>query len=230
MIKQRYYAGRQRIAGFLALAAWLVAASGTVPAAIAAELIVNGSFENTGGTFVDGGGSVMNLPPGAASIPGWTPTDNALAWVSNANTYGARTPYGDFLIDLTGSQDNGSLAGITQTLGTAPSQLYRLSLSLGAYQDNPLSSGQKSVLVTAGAASTSFTFTPVGSGNLWGSFSFDFLATSTSTPITIKGTSTGTGTQYLGLDNVSVVGVPEPSAAILLSGGLSLTARRRRRK
>jgi hypothetical protein len=63
--------------------------------------------------------------------------------VSNANAYDARTPYGDFLIDLTGSQDNGFLAGITQTRGTVPSQLYRLPLSLGAYQDNPMSSGQK---------------------------------------------------------------------------------------
>jgi hypothetical protein len=63
MIEQRYHAGRQWIGGVLTLAAWFVAAAGAVPAAFAAELVVNGSFENTGGTFVDGGGSVMNLPP-----------------------------------------------------------------------------------------------------------------------------------------------------------------------
>ena len=183
----------------------------------AANLIVNGGFENTGGTFVDEGGGVMNtaLTPGSTLVPGWTVTNAQVGWISNTNIYGVATPYGSYCLDLTGNHDNGVYAGVTQTIVTTPNQRYRLTLSLGADQDHSPNSGTKSVSVTAGAASTSFTFVPSGTGNQWGNFSFDFTASSTSTQITIVGTSAGSGSQYLGLDNVSVDVAP---AAVPLFG------------
>ncbi|HVN39575.1 MAG TPA: DUF642 domain-containing protein [Myxococcota bacterium] len=187
----------------LAVAAFSVSLSSPVRAG---NLIVNGSFENTGGTFVDEGGGVMNaaLPVGSTLVPGWTVTNAQLGWISNANIYGVATPFGSYFLDLTGNHDNSIYAGVTQTIVTTPNQAYTLTLSLGADQGQPLNSGTKSVSVTAGSSSTSFTFVPSGVGNQWKNFSFDFVAVATSTQITIVGTSSGAGYQYLGLDNVSV--------------------------
>jgi hypothetical protein len=191
------------------LAPLLLASFFTMGAAVihAQNLITNGGFENTGGTFVDESGGVMNttLTVGSTIIPGWTVTSDQLGWISNGNIYGPATPFGSFLVDLTGSHDNGSYAGVTQTISTTPAQTYTLSLSLGADQDHPVNSGTKSVSVAAGVTNKTFTFIPTGSGNQWGTFSFDFVATSSSTAITIVGTGAGSGYQYLALDNVSVV-------------------------
>jgi hypothetical protein len=211
----------------LAVAAFSIAHSSP---ARAANLTVNGSFENTGGTFVDEGGGVMNsaLTPGSTLVSGWTVTNGQLGWISNANTYGIATPYGSYSLDLTGSHDDGVYAGVTQTIITTPNQRYRLTLSLGADQSHPVNAGAKSVLVTAGSASTPFTFVPTGTGNQWGSFSFDFTASSTSTQITIVGTSAGSGSQYLGLDNVSVDVAPLPvpllgvAGLVVLAGAMAL--------
>ena len=74
-----------------------------------------------------------------------------------------------------------------------------------------------SVLATAGASSQSFTFTPSGSGNQWGRFSFNFIATSSSTLLTLIGTGSAGGS-YLGLDNIQVVAVPEPMPLSILAG------------
>lgn len=200
--------------------------------ASAANLLVNGSFENTGGTFADEGGGVMNstLTPGSGLVPGWTVTNAQLGWVSNANTFGISTPYGAYSLDLTGSHDDSSYAGVTQTIVTTPGVKYRLTLSLGADQSHPVNGGTKSVQVTTGASSTSFTFVPSGTGSQWGSFSFDFTASSTSTPIAIVGASAGSGSQYLGLDNASVDVAPQAVpvfgvfGGVILAGALGATA------
>jgi hypothetical protein len=190
----------------------------------AANLLVNGSFENTAGTFTDEGGGVMNGPltPGSTLVPGWTVTNAQLGWISNANTYGVSTPYGSYSVDLTGTHDDSSYAGVTQTIATTPGMKYRLTLSLGADQSHPVNSGTKSVQVSAAASSTSFTFVPSGTGSQWGNFSFDFTASSASTPITIVGTSAGSGSQYLGLDNISVDVAPVPVPLLGVVGRVGL--------
>lgn len=173
----------------------------------AQELIVNGSFENTQGTFVRDAFGLMSLPPASAAIPGWTTTTAELAWVDNTNTFGAATPYGRCSLELTGYHDGWPYGGLTQTIPTVPGQGYRLSLSLGSNQDYPNAGGQKSVTVCAGSSSTNFTFTPTAStGNQWETFSFGFVASSASTVVTIGGLiANGV---YLGLDNVSVIADP----------------------
>lgn len=192
----------------------------------AQNAVTNGSFENTGGTFVNEGGGVMNtaLTPGATTIPGWTVTNDQIGWISNGNAYGPSSPFGAFLLDLTGVHDNSSFGGVTQTISTTPSQAYTLSLWLGADQAHSVNSGTKSVSVSAGTASTVFTFVPSGAGNQWGRFSFDFVASSSSTPITIVGTSAGSGYQYLGLDSVAVVPATTVSVAPSIASGLFITA------
>ena len=177
-------------------------------AAQAQELITNGSFENPSATFANNGQGYMTLASGSTTIPGWTVTNDSLAWVINGIPFGIATPFGSFFLDLTGTHDNSSFAGMSQTIPTSPGQTYRVSVSLGADQDVQAYSGQKSVSVIAGGSNATFVFDPTGSGNQWGTFTFDFVATSSATGITIAGTGTGVGLQYLGFDNVSVVPVP----------------------
>jgi hypothetical protein len=179
--------------------------------------IINGSLENTQGTFVPSGG-YMELYVGSPALPGWTVVGNSVSWLSNVNPWSLTTPDGSMFLDLTGNHDNGSYGGISQTITTLPSQTYRLSLSLGSQQDQSIFKGPMSVMVKAGAASQSFTFTPSGTGNQWGSFSLDFAATASATILTITGTGSAGGS-YLGLDNLQVVPVPEPRPLSILAWG-----------
>lgn len=164
----------------------------------------------------------MELAVGSTALPGWTVVANSVSWLPNGNQWNLTTPYGNMFLDLSGNHDNGAYGGIAQTITTVPSQTYRLSLSLGSQQGQSIFIGPMSVMAKAGAASQSFMFTPSGSGNQWGSFSFNFVATSSSTLLTITGTGSAGGS-YLGLDDVQVVAVPEPlSSSILASGGMIL--------
>jgi hypothetical protein len=188
--------------------------------------LVNGSLENTGGTFAPNGDGFMELSTGSTALPGWTVVSDSISWLPNANPWGLSTPSGSMFVDLTGAHDDGSFGGISQTIITVPSQTYRLSLSLGSQQNDPAFSGPMSVMVSAGASSQSFTFSPSGSGNQWGVFSFDFVATSSSTLLTVVGTGSGGG-KYLGLDNLQVQAVPEPATLLFPLGGLLLVCARR---
>jgi hypothetical protein len=179
--------------------------------------LINGSLENTQGTFVSSGG-YMELAVGSTALPGWNVVANSVSWLPTGNPWNLMTPYGSMFLDLTGNHDNGSYGGISQTIATVPSQTYRLSLSLGSQQDQTIFKGPMSVMAKAGAASQSFTFTPSGTGNQWGSFNFDFVAASSSTLLTITGTGSAGGS-YLGLDNLQVVAVPEPRPLSILAWG-----------
>jgi hypothetical protein len=184
----------------------------------AANLLQNGSFENTAGSFVDNGLGWMSLDPGSNVIPGWKTTTAELLWGQNVNIDNITTPFGSFLLDFTGYHNSFPYGGVTQTINTTVGQQYTLSLSLGTYQSNPVYIGPVSVEATAGSSNQTFTFNPSGSGSQWSSFSFDFTATSTSTPISIVGTFSG-GCCHIGLDNVSVEAkttqtVPEPSTIL----------------
>ena len=182
------------------------------------NLLQNGSFENTAGTFVNNGFGWMSLNPGSNVIPGWKTTTAELLWGQNVNIDNITTPFGSFLLDFTGYHNSFPYGGVTQTINTTVGQQYTLSLSLGTYQSNPVYIGPVSVEATAGSSNQTFTFNPSGSGSQWSSFSFDFTATSTSTPISIVGTFSG-GCCHIGLDNVSVEAkttqtVPEPSTIL----------------
>jgi hypothetical protein len=182
----------------------------------AANLLQNGGFEDTAGTFVDSGLGFAVLSPGSTIIPGWTITTARVVWIeTDVNIDGITTPFGSFLVDIGGAEQR-ILAGVTQTINTTVGQNYTLSLSLGIL--NPIAPGPVSVVATAGSSSQIFTFNSSDPGNQWGSFSFDFIATSTSTPICIVGTSNA-NFEYIGLDNVSVeennlTSVPESSSIL----------------
>ena len=187
----------------------------------AQELIVNGSFEDTAGTFVNNPAGFMALPVGATNIPGWTITTAPLAWGTN-DSFGLRTPDGGFFLDLTGYDDSPPHGGLTHTIATSPNQDYRLAFSVGAYQSFAPYSGPMTVSAIAGSVSNSFTFAPTGTSNQWGAFTLNFTAGSNFTPVTLIGIAT-VGGQYLGLDNVSVIGGLRISAVEKLGGDLRLS-------
>lgn len=198
----------------------VVAAS--LPAA--ESLVVNGSFENIAGTFtaslVPG---LMSLPIGSGTIPGWTTINAELAWGSNENPYGPKTPDGMHFLDLTGFHDGPPYGGIEQTFATMPNQRYKVSFSIGSDQDTAAYSGPMAVaLIVAGETNTfSFTPDPPPKGNVWMTFEHDFTATAARTLIMITG-SAARGGAYLGLDQVSLVAKPA-SPDLLVNGSFEDT-------
>jgi len=193
-----------------------------------ANLLTNGSFEL--GNFVPVTDDTMPLAVGATDMTGWIVQNGALAWIGPANPFGLTASAGGYFLDLSGYHDNAPYAGVlqAQTIATTIGAPYRLSLDIGT--SPPYNTAPVSVLVTAGSASTNFTSTPL-SLNQWETFTFDFVATSVTTTISFDGQA-GSPQSYIGLDNVSVVFIPEPSTMTLVAGPalLVLVAWRRLRK
>lgn len=172
------------------------------------ELITNGSFENTDGTFTGDSFGLMSLSAGSSTIPGWTTAVAELAWVDNVNSFGATTPFGTHLLDLSGYHDGLPYGGLKQTIQTEPGRAYRLSLSLGSNADYPGAGGRKSVLACVGSEGAVLSMTPTNTtGNEWKTVSHGFIARAETTEVTIA--APFPGGVYVGLDNVSVV--PDPS-------------------
>jgi hypothetical protein len=201
-----------------------------------ANLITNGSFENTNNTFSGDANKVEILASGSSAIPGWTTTNGvSTAWLQTGNPYAIPPADGQFLLDLTGYSDFGTYGGVTQSFATTAGTEYVVTFDLGYGGDSGFFGGPVRVNVTAGSSSGTFTS---GSGTpnpaVWNLETFNFVATSSLTQLSITGLSTAGG-EYIGLDNVDVeaatVGaVPEPGTSALLLIGIGLlgcVARRR---
>jgi hypothetical protein len=204
----------------------LVALTASLPSY--ANLISNGSFEV--GSFVPNGQDSMVLAVGATDMTDWTVQTASLAWIGPSNPFGLTASDGGYFLDLSGYHDNAPYAGVlqSQTIPTTIGAQYRLTFDIGT--DPQYDTAPVGVQVTAGSASATFTSTPVNP-NQWQSFTFDFIATSTSTSLSLVGQA-GTDEKYIGLDNVSLVVIPEPSTLALLGGPglLAAAAWRRPRK
>jgi hypothetical protein len=190
-----------------------------------ANLISNGSFES--GNFVPNAQDTMVLTVGATDITDWTVQNASLAWIGPANPFGLSASDGSYFLDLSGYHDNAPYGGVlqSQTIATTVGAQYRVTFDIGT--DPQYDSAPVGVQVTAGSSSSSFTSTPLNP-NQWESFSFDFIATSTATTLSLVGQA-GTDEKYVGLDNVSVVQIPEPGTLALLAGpGLLVFAAWRR--
>jgi hypothetical protein len=208
----------------------LTAASCLFAADARANLLTNGSFENTGGTFVGDVNKVDELLSGSSAIPGWTTTNGTqTAWIENGNPWNISASDGSFFLDLTGYSDSGTYGGVTQTFATSPGTSYTLTFDLGYGGNSTAFGGPVSVQVTAGGSSGTFTS---GSGvpnpALWDPETFNFTASSSTTQVTIIGLST-TGGDYIGIDDADVeLGtagtVPEPGSFYLLGSVLVAVA------
>ena len=109
----------------------------TIPAVSYANLLTDGSFENTT-NFSNTGNDTMILQPGnSTAMPGWTVVgteDAELAWIGPANPYGIplMASDGSYFLDLTG-YNNGApyQRGVKQTIATTAGATYQLSFDQG---------------------------------------------------------------------------------------------------
>jgi hypothetical protein len=209
---------------------WCVAlwALSVLPAS--ANLLTNGSFET--GSFVNQGNQTMVLPVGSTTISGWTVVADQLAWINAGNPWGLSAQDGNFFLDFTAYPAGAPFGGVAQSIATVPGQQYNLSFYLGSYTQR-WGGPPVSIQASAGGTSQTFTDNTTSTGSTWTPFSMLFTASSANTVVSLVGTA---GYQYIGLDNVSVVGlgvgaVPEPGSFTLIGAGLSalLFAARRRR-
>jgi hypothetical protein len=188
-----------------------------------ANLLTNGSFENTGGTFVGDSNLVDQISSGSMTIPGWTATNGVpTAWIENGNPYGISASNGSFFLDLTNYANFGTYGAVTQSVtGLTVGASYVLTFDLGYGGNSTLFGGPVTVRATAGNSSGIFTS---GSGTpnpaVWDGETFNFTAASATEALTITGLST-TGGFYIGIDNAdlelaTVAPVPEPGTIVLL--------------
>jgi hypothetical protein len=211
----------KKLLGILAILAWAVFFYGQ-PAR--ANLVVNGSFEDTTG-FVANADGYMSLPAASTTMTGWTVTTAEIAWVGPTFAGQFSALDGSYCLDLTGAHDSLPFGAVQQTISTIPGGQYRLSFYLGSSAAYGLPSA-----ITASADSTTQTFTSTNtaSNNVWEHYSMIFTASSNATVISLAGVE---GRYYVGLDDVCVTPVPIPGAVWLLGSGLlCFTPIRRRLK
>lgn len=159
--------------------------------------VVNGGFEDpgfvTGWNIVDGGDMVL--------IAG-------------------STPYGNQHLEI------GGFGGATQNSidqvigGFTPSLTYRLEFSIASQwaNQNGASGAEVEVSFPAGSSTPSQTFLapPVPNWASWVTYTYDFVATSAL--VDLQFMQITNGFDDVGIDNISITGVPEPSTLVL--GGL----------
>ena len=183
----------------------------------AANLVTNGSFEDTGFNLQAGSYCYLNGPYACGSVNGWTGAFPLMA--SNSGPWGnPNTPAGDFLIGIQGTshaEQALTLAAGTYTLSWidagrgnygGPTETYQVSVG-----GNVLST--ESVNYGAGWTAKSLTFTTAGN-----------------TTLSFSGQTNYDATAFI--DKVSVTtAVPEPETYAMLMAGLGLLgfiARRRK--
>lgn len=225
------------------------------PAAAAADLLTNGSFEtpyNACGTYCNygvgsaqgssfSGWSVVDL--GAGGVDTSPGRDGYVSLVPNATfaSYGVASPYGNQFADLTGVNGQGK-GVLSDAVATEFGATYRVSFALGEFWVRGQGSyGAAAVNVAVNGVSQGLFVNPVSLGSPgsdWQTYSFDFVAGSSSTRLQITNALGPKDYSYLGtgLDNVSMTYLsappspaPEPASLALMASGLAMLAGWRRR-
>ena len=213
----------------------LFAVTVVVATSASAQIVQNGSFESFTGAF--GGDNGAQLIGSSTTLTGWTIVGGEIAILKNPNAYNLTASDGVNFLDLAGYSNAGFPKGVSQVLtGLSAGQTYTLSVDLGIRNGACVSGGNNCrgpIQVSASVAGTSqaFTHSSTTDGNVWGTFSSNFVANDSSALLTVQGVSLPAGNQYIGLDNVSVSPVPEPTAWGLMLAGLvtaGVMGRRRR--
>ncbi len=209
---------------------------------VSADIVDNGSFEfpaiSPGGFELFSGGST--------AITGWEVVGQNV--LSLSTTYSELGPpfftgmvqfnsqTGLNALDLTGGGNDSSASnGVQQSVATLAGATYVLEFYVGRAQSNNGDSRYQTPttmdLMIDGGPRTGFTNSDVVTPGFvgWRQFSTTFTAANATTTLTFLNGTPST-TNYLGLDNVSLTAVPEPSAFLLVgvAGVLSLASRCRR--
>ena len=217
-----------------ALAATASALGFSAPA-LAANLIINGSFETpappAGGYTIYGGGS---------SFTGWSvtgPGGNAVLSLDTNYTepnIAFHAQSGSVSMDLTGAGNTGPTSGINQNVTTVAGKKYNLSFWVG----NADGSGNSNYLLpsTVNLSINGGSLQPFTNSNTthfdvnWLKFTTSFVATGSSTNLAFFN-GTGVGDNETGLDNVVLTaGVPEPATWALMILGIGAVGFAMRRR
>lgn len=205
--------------------------------AIAADLIVDGGFENPVVTTPDQhqsgnvtyavgsqfGGDQNNAWTVVGVGSGVTVTSNTeyTGSPSSPTYYNAHS--GGQWLDLSGVDDNGERQGVAQTIATNAGTTYTLGLWLGTFIDGTSSIEVDVNGVVAGTFSNPTPGSSPGAGINYAQFMLPVLASSSSTTIAIYQTG---GRSAVGLDDVSFnapeASVPEPASWATMMAGFGL--------
>jgi len=197
------------------LAAVLVCLPFMWSAAAQANLLTNGSFEDTT-KFVANADDTMVLSPPSTAMPGWTVVNEELAWIGPKNPFGLTASNGSYFLDLTSYRDESPFGGVQQGITLSPGK-YRLTFDLGSSTTYGLPSA---IAVLAGSTSQTFTSTNIHFSNAWETYTMPFTVSGPGLTLISFSLTGSTGNKYIGLDNVDVEAVPVPPSALLLGSGL----------
>lgn len=201
------------------------------------DLVNNGSFDNTLNTFKvnhsDSGAMALGTSSTINSgkvLPGWmvsAPAGGNISWDSGANPYHLSASTGNqsqYFLDLTGWTDGsgGQYGGVSQVVQhTVAGQTYRLTFDIGSSTtyDGSTAPGIR-VSINGGVLATDYA--TINGINNWTSETLTFTATGTTTRLLLSGVSAGGPIEYIGLDNVRLSAVPEPTTLIAGIGALGM--------
>jgi len=206
---------------------------GSGASALAASLLVNGSFETP--TVPAGGYTTFAV--GSSAITGWTVVGPAGANVAPVSTTFTQNGVafvaqdGNQWLDLTGLDSNNA-EGVSQSVATTIGNAYQLTYFVGNTTGGNIfgTSSTVNVFVNGVHSFIDSNFTPSPTMQNWQAFQHTFVAGSASTVLSfINGDPGGDNTN--GLDNIVLVdlgptvgAVPEPETYATMLAGLALMA------
>ncbi|HEU4430609.1 MAG TPA: hypothetical protein VFT98_17750 [Myxococcota bacterium] len=199
-----------------------------------ANLISNAGFETFTGTHA--GDNCRQLVPASTTLSDWTPVGNEIAVCTTPNQYLITASEGLNFLDIAGYQ-NTLGKGVSQTIsGLVIGQQYAFTADLGVSNiascvPGATCGGPISVLVTIGSVSETLTHNSTDPGVQWASYGFSFVADSTNVTLSVVGSAIPAGGAFIGLDNLSLLAVPEPawmSFVAVALGALGVGSLRRR--
>ena len=206
--------------------------SGLVSGAAHANIVTNGSLEDTGNHFVNTVAGYMTLGAGSTTIPGWTVapgTTGSLVWARAVTDDGFSASDGNFFVDLTGLGANSPNGAIQQALSLTGGASYSFAIDLSTLNNGAASVtvGSQTIALVAGGS-----FSVAGTG--WQSWTGSFIANPLELNPLLTVMNASAGTSIVFIDNIRVTGgpagVPEPLTLALFGAGLVGAAGLRRRR
>jgi hypothetical protein len=206
------------------LTAFLLSA-GAAASAAGPNLVSNGSFED--GAYSPTYAAYpwyVKVNPGSPSImPSWNVLGLSVGWLDNGYATILASAGSKFL-DLTDTRAPGNgYATVQQNISTVAGQQYTLTFDLGATATGGTGAntvvGSASAIVTVAGNSSQFNTTSMPAASFsWETKTLTFTALAASTSILFAGAA---GFDFIGLDNVAVMAVPEPGSLALFFAGLA---------